>query len=138
MDSFRSFVSAFCVACVFAGGIKILLPEGGASRAVKYMLSLFMLCCMLGVTVGFGDVDFNFNSSLEIQNEELSALAAEQTFSAALSKAGIEFSKITVCTDKTETGRIVISEVVVYSNGDEQKISQLIGSEEYAVRVENE
>ncbi len=140
MDGLRDFVSAFCVACVFTGGMGILCPKGSMSRSVRYALSLFMLCAVIGGAVGFKGFELSLPDSpaVSVNFGEQNIAAAEETFRAALERAGINFSGIEVCTDKTENGGISIIEVIVYSSEDYERIAEVIGGDSYSVRVKNE
>ena len=141
MSGFSSFILAFCTMCVVMGGLYMLCPSGNMSRSVKFALSLSFVCCMLSGIIGL-DLPEIEDSSLQTQSEtseEMSAAAARMIFEDALTRGGINFSKITVCTDKLSDGSISISEVVVYSPDSAQKIEELIGnSDVYKVRVIDE
>lgn len=139
MNYFRSFVAAFCTACVFAGAVGLLAPRGNMEKSVRYALAVFMLFCILSAAFALGGADFSLDTAeVRADDTAFSELTARQTLAAALESAGVHFSKITVCTDKTEEGGISISEAVVYTSETAERVTEIIGSEEYIVRVVNE
>ena len=56
-----------------------------------------------------------------------------------MKNAGIEFTKITVCTDKSDGGSIIISKVTVFSGQSAAEIKCALGvvAENYEVEVVN-
>lgn len=141
MSGVSSFILAFCTMCVVMGGVYMLSPTGNMSRSVKFALSLSFVCCLLTgvINLDFPEIEgFSFQAQIN-KSEEMSAAAAERIFEDALTRGGIIFSEIDVCTDKLSDGSISIIEVVVYSPESPQKIEELIGnSDVYKVRVVNE
>lgn len=141
MSGLSSFILAFCTMCVVMGGIYMLCPTGSVSRSVKFALSLSFVCCLLS---GIINLDFPETGDFSLQtdirtNDEMSVSALRLIFEDTLTRGGINFSKIDVCTDKLDNGSISITEVVVYSSDPPQKIEELIaGSDVYKVRVVNE
>ena len=53
-----------------------------------------------------------------------------------LKSAEINFSEITVCTDKTEDGGIVISKLIIYSDCAEERIRGALGAAAENIEVE--
>lgn len=136
MSTFRSFVTAFCAATVFAGGVELLCPKGRMTKTVKYALSVFMLFCIVSAALLFTGTKIKLDTpSVNIEKTDMSALAARQTFAEALRRENIEFSEITVCTDKSDDGSISITEVTVYTSESEERITEIIGSDDYDVRI---
>lgn len=137
---FSSFISAFCIGCVVLGVLSVLIPDGKLSKTVSYAFSLSFLCVILSAAVVFGkmsmpDID---TQSHDFNNERLSAASAQMVFSEALARENINFSKIRVFTDKSETGGINISKVFVYTAESPEKIRSAISSDSYEVVVINE
>ena len=140
MSAVRGFVSAFCVGCVMLGALYILVPKGNISKAVKYAFCLVFLCMIISAGVSLSGIetpDFS-NKESEFENERLSAEIAQMIFAEALSESKINFSKITVFTDKSASGGISISKVYVYTDCSPQKVSSVIGSDVYELVVINE
>lgn len=136
MNSFRAFVTAFCAATVFAGGVELLCPKGRMSKTVRYALSVFMLFCIVSAAMLFTGTKIKPDiPTVNIEKNDMSAVAARQTFAEALRREGIDFSEITVCTDKSDDGSISITEVTVYTSVSEERINEIIGSDDYDVRV---
>ena len=73
----------------------------------------------------------------DFDSERLSADSARLVFEGALTSAGINFSKITVFTDKTEDGGINIIEVYVYTDASSEAVAAVIGSGSYKLVVVN-
>lgn len=140
MSTILSFIASFCIISVTLGALYMLCPEGTLGKSVKYIFVLIMMCAVLALIKGVGDINFNpVKNEYDIDLDGTKGLGARLTFSRALENAGIEFSKITVCTDKSEDGSIIISEVIVYSPENEDKITEIIGNpSEYEVTVVNE
>lgn len=140
MNSILAFIVSFCIISVTLGALYILCPEGSMQKSVKYIFVLLLICACLPLIKGFEDINFNSSrQTYELETRKTAALGARLTYEQALKSAGIEFSKITVCTDKSEGGSIIISEVIVYSGEQEEKIKKIIGNEgEYEVTVINE
>ena len=136
---FGAFVTAFCVGSIILGALYILVPEGSLSKPVSYAFGIAFLCLILSVgkltSINLPQIDYK---SAEFANERLSAASAEMIFSEALAREDINFSKITVFTDKTESGGISITKVVVYTDASPVQVNAVIGSDGYEVLVINE
>lgn len=138
MNGFISFITAFCTACIVLGGLYILIPHGNMSKSVKYVFSLCFVCCIIAVPLSGTSFSIDFDIP-DAQQTDISASAAQLVFSEALRSAGIEFSKITVVTDKSSSGSIVISEVIIYTDADESAVRAVTeNGESYKVSVINE
>lgn len=125
------------------GAFYMLCPDGSMGKSVRYILSLCFIVSVLAATsFNIGDIKINTDYSLPdiVTQESMQTAAAEYTYAAALEKAGINFRKITVCTDKTESGSIIISRVIVYSDCEAAKIREALGAvaENYKVEIINE
>lgn len=111
-------------------------------KCVKYVLALSFLVLIISCCVKLKSVDISFdtNTDISVTEEELLIVAAEQTFATALSDADINFSKITVCTDKSDSDSIIITKVIIYSNAPQEDIINTLDSTEqtYEVEVINE
>lgn len=140
MSAARGFIAAFCLGCVLLGALYILVPKGNISKSVKYAFCLVFLCMIISAGIKLTKVEIPTFSTDEsrFENERLSAAAAQMIFAEALSENEINFSKITVFTDKTEVGGINISKVYVYTDCPPQKVSAVIGSNAYELVVINE
>lgn len=131
MNSFNSFIVTVCACCILIGILYIISPNGEISKTVKYLLSLVFIITVVGatkITVKTADLDFTVSQSEDISSEQLQISAAEYVYSYALTENGINFREITVCTDKSEDGSIVISKVIIYSDCEKEKIMQALGS----------
>lgn len=82
------------------------------------------------------NTDISFNTDIETSDEELKAAAAKYVYVKALKSAEINFSEITVCTDKTEDGGIVISKLIIYSDCAEERIRAALGAAAENIEVE--
>lgn len=143
MNFFATFITAFCTGCILIGALYLLCPDGSMQKPVKYVLSLvFMLTVIAAASVTVKNAKFDAEafSPPETATAELDTAAAEYVYAHTLESAGINFSKITVCTDKSEDGSIIISKVIVYSDCEERKIKEALGvvAENYEVEVINE
>lgn len=129
MSFFTSFTAAFCGACVFIGALYMLCPDGVMAKPIKYILGLiFILTVISAAAIAVGKWDFesiDFTAEA-IDTESLDTANAEYVYAYALTKAGIDFSKITVCTDKTESGSISISKVIICSDCEKTRILEAL------------
>lgn len=140
MNSIYEFVTVFCSISLLFGGIYILKPTGNTAKTVKYIFSLIFVCVVLTAIFKIKTVDFNLKSNLqnyELTTDSLTENAIISTFSEALRSSEINFSKITVCTNKNEDGSISISKVTVISDEEKEKIIKALGGEnaEYEIEV---
>ena len=125
MDYFTSILTAICASSVFIGALYMLCPNGAMSKTVTYVFGLCFILCIISTSgIMKKDIDFNFSQSgynYDDSRESLVA-AAKYAYSYALEKSGIEFSEITVCTTKNDSGSISISKVEIVSQENEEKI----------------
>ena len=89
-----------------------------------------------GLLKGGFNTDISFEASAAASDEELKAAAARYVYGEALRSCEINFSEITVCTDKNEDGSIVISKVIIYSDADKERIRAALGSAAENIEVE--
>ncbi len=125
MKNVTLIVAAVCSACVLIGALHMLCPDGVMQKPVKYLISLaFLVTLVATVLPAVQHVEWNWHISAA-QSEQSAALetaAAEYVYASVLRAEGINFSKITVCTDKTQDGSISISKVIIVSNAESEKI----------------
>lgn len=143
MNVLREVITAFCAASIFIGALYIICPDGVMNKSVKYILSLIFLITIVtatGITVKKADFNFNIPEYNEANAEPLDVAAAEYAYAYALQAADINFSKITVCTDKTQNGSIVINKVIICSTCEKSQILQALGevSTNFEVEIINE
>ncbi len=143
MNGMTSFITAVCVSCVFIGVLQLVCPDGAMEKSVKYIISLVFLVTVMaagfGLSGGFdGEIDFKEHQS--ISAEEIRAKITEQIYRRALTNAGINFSKITVCTTKAQNGSIIINKVIIYSDCEKMQILNALGlsNENTEVEIINE
>ena len=121
----------------------MLSPDGVMARSVKYILTLtFILSVISAAALTTKNNDFSM-AEISIPTIETAALdeaTARFTIEAALKNSDIDFSEITVCTNKTESGSISINKVIICSRYPKEKImSALVGlTENIEVVVEND
>lgn len=130
MNYLTSFLTSFCASCVLIGCLYIICPEGNLSKTVKYILSLvFIVIIISSGTLTFSDIEVEFpNSQVSDGNyQDLQISAARYVYSYTLQAQKINFSEITVCTDKSEDGSIVISKVIIYSDCESEEIIKALG-----------
>lgn len=130
MNYLTSFLTAICAASVFIGALYMLCPDGAMSKTVTYVLGLcFILCVTAASGVTVKNIDFTFTPSEYTYADSSESLiaSAEYTYSFALKSAGIDFSKITVCTTKNDSGSISISKVEIVSKESAEKIRAALG-----------
>ena len=139
MNFFSSFVSAFCAACVFIGGLYMLCPDGVMGKSVKYIFTLVFILSVVSaaaMAAGRWEWDTAEYEASEIDTQAMQTSSAKFIFAELLRKAGIDFSKITVCTDKTESGSISISKVILCSDCESDRILAALGDAAENTEVE--
>ncbi|MGN0493891.1 MAG: hypothetical protein ACI4F7_09615 [Acutalibacteraceae bacterium] len=139
MSGFTSFLTALCAALVFIGALHLICPDGAMAKPVKYILSLVFLVTVIsaaGLLAGGFDGEWDFKTESYADNGELDTAAAKYVYAKALEAAEINFTEITVCTDKTEDGGIVISKLIIYSDCTEERIRSALGAAAENIEVE--
>ena len=139
MSSLTSFLTALCAACVFIGAIHIICPDGNMGKPVKYVLSLVFIVTVIssaGLLRGGFNADISFKASAETSDEALKAASAKYVYEQSLKSAEINFTEITVCTDKSEDGGIVISKVIIYSDCNKERVLAALGEAAKNLEVE--
>lgn len=125
MNFIVSFLTSFCVACIFIGSLYIICPEGNLSKPVKYLLSLLFVVIVISCgKLTFKEINFTLpdTETQSINTEELEISSAKYVFSYTLRANDINFNEITVCTDKLTDGSIVISKVIIYTDCEKEKV----------------
>lgn len=139
MNIFSSFTAAFCSASVFIGALYMLCPDGVISKSLKYILGLvFILSVISAAAIAVGKWDFKMpeiNTDYE-DSYTLQTSAAEYVYAYALTDAGIDFSKITVCTDKSENGSISINKVIICTDCEKSRVLAVLGEAAENIEVE--
>lgn len=142
MKAIVSFAAAVCSSAVLIGALQLIAPDGAMSRPVKYALSLaFTATVAAAAAIPFSGTEAGITASqaAATEPEALYAAAAEYVYARLLEAAKTDFNKITVCTDKSEDGSIIITEVIVYSERPREEITAALGTvaENYRVEVIN-
>ena len=139
MSGLTSFLTSLCAACVFIGAMHLICPDGNLGKPVKYVLSLVFLVTVIsaaGLLKGGFDTDISFEASAAASEEELKTATARYVYEQALKNSEINFTEITVCTDKMPDGSIVISKVIIYSDCDKQRVLAALGESAENIEVE--
>jgi len=142
MNILSSILVSFCAACIFIGALYMLCPDGTMSKTVKYILGLVFLVSVIsaaGITVKMPDIDFSPPDTVN-QSARLDTASAKYVYSYILENAGIDFSEITVCTDKSADGSIIISKVIIRSDCERERILSVLGEagKNHEVEIINE
>lgn len=143
MNFLSSVLITFCAACVFIGALYMLCPDGVMSKPVKYILGLCFLITVIsaaGITVKTPVIDFSLPETVTEDTESLEIASAEYVYSYLLTAANIDFSQITVCTDKSDDGSIIINKVIIRSDCQREKIIEALGeaAKNHEVEIINE
>ncbi|MBR4072354.1 MAG: hypothetical protein IKK24_00300 [Clostridia bacterium] len=140
MKGLSEFVIAFCTVSIVIGGLYMLKPDSATEKSVKYVFSLIFICVIASalINIKFGSLEIPDNSSVATDTEiSLAEMSLRLTFEEVLRNADINFSKISVYTDKKADGSIIINKVTVFSDDSVEKIVQLLGGNtaEYEIEV---
>lgn len=141
MNNLSAFMISFCSSCILLGFLYMLCPEGSMGGSVKYVFCLCFLCCVLSGITNLPKIDlkqFQSASDSQLVTEQSSAAVAQTVFVRALIEQNINFTKVTVDTNKLQNGSITINKVTVYTSESAEKIESVIGSDSYEVCVINE
>jgi len=143
MKIFSQLIVTFCASSVFIGALYLLCPNGVMSKSVKYILGLSFLLSVItvaGITVRTDDFEFREFEFPASNVNTVETETAKQVYSYALSKAGINFEKIELCTNKAQDGSIIINKIIIYSSADREKIIEVLGeaAENFEVEIINE
>ncbi len=143
MSGLSTFLTSLCTACVFIGAVHLICPDGSLGKPVKYVLSLVFLVTIIsaaGFLKGGFNTDISFSADVEVSGEELKAASARYVYGQMLKSNEINFTEITVCTDKTPDGSIIISKVIIYSDCDKERVLAALGeaAENTEVEIVNE
>lgn len=138
------FFISFSTGCILIGALYILCPEGNISKPIKHIFSLvFLIIIISAANVPLKNIDFSMPTVTANDNENYTQMqisSAEYVFSETLKSQNINFSKISIFTDKTDNDSIVITKVVIVSNDKSEKILNALGGlcENREVEIINE
>lgn len=130
MNFLNSFVISVSASCILIGVLYTITPGGEITKTIKYLFALIFIISIITaakITVKNADFELQVETPEVKSQEEMQIAAAEYIYSYALQKNSINFSKITVCTDKSEDGSIKISKVIIYSNCERAEILKALG-----------
>lgn len=119
------FITSFCVGSILIGSLYIICPKGNISKQIKYIFSLvFLIIIISAANVPLKSVNFDALSpnDSQIDTENLEISAAKYVFSYTLERQNIKFSEISIFTDKTDDGSIVITKAVIVTDEPPQKV----------------
>ena len=121
-----------------SAALHLLCPSGTLEKALKYLFGLIFLLCIIGCLPTVRNISKKATVSQSQSAQYTSDIQlTELAFKLALKNSDIQFSKITVCTDKNEDGGIIITKVIVHSSHSPEAIRQALGGDEaeYAIEV---
>ncbi len=124
------FFTSFCVGCILIGALYIICPDGAISKSVKYVFSLiFLIIIISAANIPLKNINVALFSpqTAEIDNSEMQVAAAEYVFSYALKSQNINFSEISIFTDKNDDGSIVITKAVIVTSEPHEKVIKALG-----------
>lgn len=138
MKALFDFTASFCAVCIMTGALYMLCPKGALQQSLKYVFGLIFVLCIMSALPGLKGITASFTTNKEntVINEEMHITAARLTFETALKNNGLEFSKITVCTDKLPDGSIKIIKVEVISPELPETVREVLGGEDCAYTIE--
>jgi len=139
MSGIGEFITVFSSFSLLFGGMYVLKPGGNTEKTVKYIFSLIFISIMLSAILNIKLDDFKSIStdvSADISTDALKSEAIRRTFMEALRLENINFSEITVCTNKKADGSISISKVIVYSCDSKEKIIEVLSTADTEYEIE--
>ncbi len=123
------FFISFSTGCILLGALHILCPGGNLEKPIKHIFTLiFLIIIISSANIPLKNIDFTLpTDTTQTQNyAQMQTYAAEYVYSQILKSEKINFSKISISTDKTSDGSIVITKVVIYSNEDKEKVLKAV------------
>ncbi len=146
MSSIKGIVLGLCAASLVLGATYMLRPTRAATeKSIRFAFAVIFLSIMVVSVSTLVKKDFSFNSmqseSMHLDSAEgIIQVQAEYLSSEVLRQQGIDFKKISVLTDKSESGDIFIKRITVVSGEDPQSIRKHITRviETNGVEVRNE
>lgn len=130
MNSFASFITSFCVACILIGCLYIICPEGKLSKSLKYILSLLFIVIIISSSkLPFinNNIEFTFPKTQAADFEELQLSSAKYIYSYTLKNQSINFKEIYFSTDNSPDGSIVINKVIIITDCEREKVLKALG-----------
>ncbi len=124
------FFTAFCTGCILLGLLYIICPEGNISKPIKYTFSLVFLCLVISAAnIPFKNISLESIAPANSQQDssEMQIAAAEYVFAYTLKEQNINFSDISIFTNKSQGDSIVISKVVIVSDEPRENIIKALG-----------
>lgn len=123
------FFVSFSTGCILLGALYIICPEGNMSKPIKHIFSLiFLVIIISAANIPFNKIDFSMPATA-IETDaylNMQTYSAKYVYETALKTQNVNFSEISIFTDKTADGSIVITKVVITSNDEKQKILNAI------------
>lgn len=124
MTHLNDFFITFCASAIFIGALLIVCPSGHLSKSVKNILAIIFTIIVISAALKIDfNLDFKVNTdAITSHTVALETHSAAYVYGQCLKKAELEFSKISVLTNKNDDGSIVISKVLIFSKEDKNKI----------------
>lgn len=127
MEAIRNIGISICISMVVTSIFSMLVPDTKMDKVLKFAISLFFLTSIISpfmtnkinFTMDFSEVSKVQSRSnlIDTSNKQFSELAAvnlERSLTKILSSEGVVVQKIVVTINKSETGDISISKLMVY------------------------
>ncbi len=139
MNLFRDFVVSFCTVTVCLGALFLLCPSGKTEKAVRYLLGLATLVCVLGCLPFLKNMklpQISAQTETSLKDSETSLWYMKLVFETALRNNHIEFEEITVCTDISSDSGIEMYQVIVKTSASKEKIEEILGGKNENIIIE--
>lgn len=127
MEAIRNIGISICISMVVTSIFSMLVPDTKMDKVLKFAISLFFLTSIISpfmtnkinFTMDFSEVSkvqarSNLIDTSNKQFSELAAVNLERSLTKILSSEGVVVQKIVVTINKSETGDISISKLMVY------------------------
>lgn len=141
MNGFSSFVAAFCSSCIIIGLMYLICPEK-QKNTIKFLFGVVFILSVISAFYNLKDFSLpEFDSIGYSQSQtEIAENSARLVYEETLKNSGINFSKIEVCTDKTDDDSIIITKVIIYSDANKTDILAALGTvaDTYEVEIKND
>ncbi len=128
MDMFKNIAVSVSVSAVIIGAFYIICPSGVMRRSAEYIIGLVMLCALIIPVTGANIKISAFTAKTDfvVKADGMLLSQAEYIVKSVLDGKNITFEEITVNTDISNEGDIIISSVIITGASDPSAAEQLL------------
>ncbi len=128
MEGIKQIALSVSVSATVISAFYIICPDGNMSRQMKYIIGLLMLLAVITpvVSVNIEIPASDSKAGYSVDATQMVASQYEYIVEKVLEENEIYFDRISVNTDISENGNIVISKVCVYGVSEKAKAESIL------------